>query len=172
VRPDPSQLLQSLRVSLAETVVPAIEDRWARYAAAAMDLVLQHLQLRLAGELGAVTADNADMAQTLATIATDVAAAAEGSPGAYAQISSAFRSLPAPQPAADLTAGDLAAVTATNERLRADVVALLHALDAAEPDPRIEAWRDEVLRLVRRQVDRINPMVAPLYMSFSPMGTP
>jgi hypothetical protein len=153
VRPDPDQLLQSLRVSLAETIVPALDDRWARYVAAAMDLVLHHLQLRLAGEADAIAADNADLAHTLAAIAADVATA----PRPYAAIRDAL----APPP----LAGD---GTAVNEALRGQLVDLLHALDATPEDARVDAWRDQALRLVRREVDRVNPLVAPLYMTFSP----
>jgi hypothetical protein len=159
VRPEPDELLQSLRASLAETIVPAIDDRWARYVATAMDLVLQHLQLRLAGEFDALSADNADMARTLGALAADVGRRAD----AYPPVVDALAPLPEPGPATDL-----ASATAVNEALRGQVVVLLQALDRVAPDPVVEGWRDEVLRLVRRQVDRVNPLIAPLHMSFGP----
>jgi len=171
VRPDPDELLQSLRVSLAETIVPALEDRWARYAATAMDLVLQHLQLRWTGELDALTADNADLAQTLAAIAAEVATQSSDS---YAPVREALAPLPAPAPATAL-----ASATVLNETLRGQLVDLLRALDAmpldagpadAQVEAQVEVWRDQALRLVRREVDRVNPMVTPMYMSFSPTG--
>ena len=162
MRPDPDELLASLRVSLTETIVPALEDRWARYVATAMDLVLQHLQLRQAGELDAVTADNADLAQTLAAIGTELGTQPADS---YVAVREALAPLPAPGPA---TAP--ASATVINETLRGQLVTLLRALDATPPDDRVAAWRDEALRLVRREVDRINPMVTPLYMAFSPVA--
>ena len=158
MRPDPDELLASLRVSLTETIVPALEDRWARYVATAMDLVLQHLQLRQAGELDALTADNVDLAQTLAAIGTEL-----GSQPAESYV--AVREALAPPPAPGTETA-----TALNEALRGQLVDLLRALDATPPDDRVAAWRDEAMRLVRREVDRINPMVAPLYMSFSSVG--
>lgn len=157
MRPEPDDLLRSLRVSLSETIVPALEDRWARYVATAMDLVLQHLQLRLAGELDALVEDNADMAATLAGLAADF-------PSAKAA-TLAGADVPASN---GVPATDVRSATETNERLRAQVVAVLLALDAEPASPEVEAGRTELARLVRRQVDRVNPLVAPLHMSFSP----
>jgi hypothetical protein len=165
VRPEPGELLQSLRVSLTETIVPALEDRWARYVAAAMDLVLQHLQLRLAGEVNALTVDNADIAQTLAGLAA--AAAAKPSSELAVAVAAAIGDLPDSCPNADLQA-----TTTVNEALRAQVVAVLRALDAAQVDVQVDAWREELMQLVRRQLDRVQPLVEPLHMSFSPSGTP
>jgi hypothetical protein len=176
VRPDPDQLLQSLRVSLADTLVPAIEDRWARYVATAMDLVLQHLQLRLAGELDALGEDNLDMTQTLAALATTAARAGTDAlevRDVLAPVLEALSGAPPSEPSGRV--GHLEAATRVNEELRARVVAVLGALDRAEAgrtDDRTSAplatLRDDVHRLIRRQVDRMNPLVAPLHMSFSP----
>jgi hypothetical protein len=147
---------------LNETVAPAITDRWARYVATAMDLVLQHLQLRVAGELDALGADSADMAETLAGIAT--AAAAGSYPSQLAErLHAALSSTPA-----EGSSGDLASATQANEALRGQVVAALRTLDEVDAGEAAEAVRDELLRLVRRQVDRIGPLVAPLHMSFGP----
>ena len=155
MRPNPDQLLQSLRVSLNDTVAPAVTDRWARYVATAMDLVLQHLQLRLAGELDTIGADNADMALSLAELASSTtnerlaAAIAPAEP--------------------DSTPGELASATELNERLRARVVDALRVVDEAPADDAEAArCRDELHRLIRRQVDRVGALVAPLHMSFGP----
>lgn len=161
VRPDPDQLLQSLRVSLNETVAPAITDRWARYVASAMDLVLQHLQLRLAGELEMLGADNADMAESLAGIAS-AAAAGSYPPHLAARLQDA---LTATSPVA---AAGLASATETNEALRAQIVAALRVLDEPDAGEAAEAVRDELHRLIRRQVDRAGALVSPLHMSFGP----
>ncbi|HJQ42189.1 MAG TPA: hypothetical protein VJ831_03825 [Jatrophihabitantaceae bacterium] len=162
MRPDPDQLLQSLRVSLNETVAPAVTDRWARYVATAMDLVLQHLQLRLAGELDALGADNADMAETLAGIAS--AAAAGSYPPHLTERLQGTLTGPAPNG----TTPDLTSATESNEALRAQVVAVLRVLDEPDAGDGAEAVRDELHRLIRRQVDRIGALVTPLHMSFGP----
>jgi hypothetical protein len=175
VRPNPDQLLQSLRVSLADTLVPAIEDRWARYVATAMDLVLQHLQLRLAGEFDAVGTDNLDMSQTLASLATTASRTGADHPEARDVFAPVLDALGEPPPEPSGAGGQLAAATRVNEELRARLVAVLGALDRAEAgraDDRTSAalatLRDDVHRLIRRQVDRMNPLVVPLHMSFSP----
>ena len=68
MRPTAEEMLASLRLSLNDTVMPNVEDRWARYVGTAMDLVLQHLQLRLAGELDIMPLDSLDMSETLAAV--------------------------------------------------------------------------------------------------------
>lgn len=159
MRPSPDELLMSLRVSLNDGLLPHVTDRWARYVGTAMDLVLQHLQLRLAGELDAIEADNADMAATLANVA---------SRGNGSRWVPPLDALPEP---AELRPGSLTSATELNETLRGQVVAVLRWLDATDPDGQddeLRAVRDDVHRLIRRQVDRINPLVEPLYMSFRP----
>lgn len=158
--------MDSLRLSLNETLLPEVRDRWARYVGAAMDLVLQHLRLRLAGEHDALTEDNADMLAVLAAIGSRAAAL-----GGHTGGSSRWEELAAlVADVADGTAEGTA--TARNEELRGAVVAVMRWLDAAdEEDPEVARMRDEVYRLVRRQMDRITPMVEPLYMSFRPVAS-
>lgn len=157
MRPSSEQLLASLRLSLNETVKPAVTDRWARYVASAMDLMLQHLQLRLAGEDDALRADNADMSRVLADVAATAVSRGESDRwGALIDV------LTGPMPADGLE---------LNEALRERVVGLMRWLDQNDPgrtDPDLQAIRDDVHRLIRRQVDRVGPMVEPLHMSFAP----
>jgi hypothetical protein len=157
MRPSPEELLLSLRVSLNDTVLPNVTDKWARYVGTAMDLVLQHLQLRLAGELDAIHADNADMAATVTQLAV--------------RSESVRARLTETTPSATDT---LATATYANEQLRRQMVDVLHWLDAEDPsdqDAELRAVRDEVHQLIRRQVDRVNPLVEPLYMSFKPVAS-
>jgi hypothetical protein len=174
MRPSSDELLASLRYSLTATILPKVEDRWARYVATAMDLVLEHLQLRLAGEGSSLTEDSADMAAVLAGIADTVAVmGGEGDDSRRELAASLGELLPAPgatTPAAD----DLAGRTAQNERLRAVVVAVLRWLDEADeraPVPEVADIRDRVYRLVRRQTDRNTALVRPLFMSFGPAAS-
>lgn len=172
MRPSPEELLQSLRVSLNDTLLPSVTDRWARYAGTAMDLVLHHLQLRLAGELDAVQADNADMSMTLAGLAGRAATAAPGPDGQRWQALLGQLAAAAAPLDGD---GTLATATQSNEALRRQVVEVLRWLDAEDPadvDDELRIVRDELHRLIRRQVDRVNPLVEPLYMSFRPAVAP
>jgi hypothetical protein len=174
MRPSSDELLASLRYSLSAAILPKVEDRWARYVGTAMDLVLQHLQLRLAGETSSLTEDSADMAAVLAGIADTVAVmGAEGDDGRRALAASLGELLPAPG-AVTPAGGDLAGLTAQNERLRAVVVDVLRWLDEAgerSPYPEVEDIRDRVYRLVRRQTDRNSALVRPLFMSFGPAAS-
>ncbi len=163
MRPAPLDLLATLRTSLNDTLLPAIEDRWARYVANAMDLVLQHLELRLAGELDALAEDSADMATTLARVVQRTAAAGPTWEGIDAIVPEAGS---APSP--------LAEATEHNERLRSIVVDAIHWLDAHESDldPAVVAEvREALMRLVRRQLDRATAFVEPLFMSFAPVAS-
>lgn len=172
MRPSPDELLASLRLTLNETLLPKIEDRWARYSGTAMDLVLQHLQLRLAGETDALDADSADMIAILAAIGSRAAAlgAESGEDGPrWGELADLALS-PAPEQATR----DLGDATARNEELRGSVVAVMRWLDETDARgeiPAVQEVRDEVHRLVRRQVDRTKPMVEPLFMSFGPVAS-
>lgn len=171
MRPAQLDLLATLRTSLNDTLLPTIEDRWARYVANAMDLVLQHLELRLAGEADALAEDSADMAGTLAELvdAAARAARAEAAPDA-----SQWTELADLVPAVTERGPSLAEATTGNERLRDAVVAVIHWLDAHEDDldpTAVADVRDAVHRLVRRQLDRMTAFVKPLYMSFGPVAS-
>jgi hypothetical protein len=163
VRPAPLDLLATLRTSLNDTLLPAIEDRWARYVANAMDLVLQHLELRLAGELDSLAEDSADMATTLADVVQRASSAGPGWTGLGALVPEAGS---APSP--------LDEATAHNERLRSVVVEVIQWLDAHEPGldpPAVEEVREALMQLVRRQLDRASTFVEPLFMSFGPAAS-
>lgn len=163
MRPAPIDLLATLRTSLNDTLLPTIEDRWARYVANAMDLVLQHLELRLAGEADALTEDSADMAATLAAVVQRAAAAGADWEGLGALV-----------PEAGTAPSPLAEATTHNERLRAVVVDVIGWLDEHETrlDPAVVGEvRDTVMQLVRRQLDRTTAFVRPLYMSFGPVAS-
>lgn len=171
MRPTAEELLASLRLSLNDTVLPKVEDRWARYVGTAMDLVLQHLQLRMAGELDTMAADSLDMADTLAAVAgRAVRQGEEGGPGGDRWVALLQRLGTVPPEAATQRLDE---AVARNEALRGQVVAVLHWLDEVDPgdgDPDLHAVRQELHRLTRRQVDRLAPLVTPLYMSFRPVG--
>jgi len=163
VRPAPLDLLATLRTSLNDTLLPAIDDRWARYVANAMDLLLQHLELRLDGEADALAEDSADMAGTLARVVRRAAAAGTG-----------WEELGALVPEAGTAPAPLAEATTHNERLRAVMVDVVHWLDAHEPelDPgAVGEVRDELMQLIRRQLDRATAFVKPLFMSFGPVAS-
>jgi hypothetical protein len=171
MRPSPDELLAGLRLSLNDTLLPNVEDRWARYVGTAMDLVLQHLQLRLAGEHDAIAEDSADMAAVLAAVAGRAAELGARSTGAgrpeWGELSELLAAFGNRSTEADDDA------TARNEHLRAAVVAAMRWLDDADPageHPDAGELRVELLRLTRRQVDRVTPLVEPLFMTFGPVA--
>lgn len=164
-------MLETVRISLRDTVLPAVEDRWARYVAQAMDLVLQHVQLRVTGEVEALTADNADMVSTLAGVTASAAAAGSRATGAEAERWAALATL-APQPATESAL--LPKTTELNERLRGRTVEVLQWLDQNEPHvdaQAVDELRDTVHRLIRRQTDRTTALVEPLFMAFGPVAS-
>jgi len=170
MRPSQEQLLASLRLSLNDTVLPNVTDRWARYVVTAMDLVMQHLELRLAGEIDALHADNLDMSETLASIANRAIRRADAPDTIRGPWETLLAQLS--QAAISNSPRRLPAATELNETLRSQVVSVIRWLDETDPhDERRELReiRDEIHRLIRRQVDRVNPMVAPLHMSFRPV---
>jgi hypothetical protein len=176
VRPTQEELLATLRVSLNDTLVPAIEDRWARYVATAMDLVLQHLSLRVTGEHATLSEDGADMAAVLAGLtrrAADAGRAAEQAgrhDAAAAWESLALIAGRTPRPAGTT----LAAQTRHHEQQRATVVDALRWLDSAEGvvDDVVRATSsDDLHHLVRRQTDRMTEIVRPLFMAFGPVAS-
>lgn len=169
MRPSQEDMLETVRISLRDTVLPAVEDRWARYVAQAMDLVLQHVQLRVTGEVDALVEDNADMVGTLAEITATAAAAGSRAAGEEAELWAALAML-APKAAGD--SARLVAATELNEQLRARTIEVLHWLD--DNDKRVDAravqqLRDTVHRLIRRQMDRTTSLVEPLFMAFGPV---
>lgn len=168
MRPTPEQLLASLRLSLSGTIMPEVEDRWARYVGSAMDLVLQHLQLRAVGEMDAVAADSADMVEFLAGVGLRAAQLGTAADSAEQTLwASLARQLPSVAPVLDFAG--LASVTATNEQLRGGVVDVIRWLDEHDGErPAIEQLRDDLHQLVRRQVDRTYAMVEPMFMAFGP----
>lgn len=163
MRPTPLDLLATLRTTLNDTLVPSIEDRWARYVATAMDLVLQHLQLRLAGELDALAEDNADMATTLADVVGRAAAAGPD-----------WTEFAGLVPQTGTASSALSDATEHNERLRAVLVDAIGWLDQHEGDLDpivVSEVRATLMRLIRRQLDRVTGFVEPLYMSFGPAAS-
>jgi di/tripeptidase len=176
VRPTQEQLLATLRTSLNDTLVPAIEDRWARYVATAMDLVLQHLALRVTGEAASLADDSADMVAVLAGVADRSATAgraaeqAGDADGARAWETLATTATPT------ITDNDtsLASQTRQHEELRAAVVGVLRWLDTAGTvvdEAALTTLRDDLHHLIRRQTDRMTELVRPLFMAFGPVAS-
>jgi hypothetical protein len=170
MRPTQTDLLATLRTSLNDTLLPKIEDRWARYVANAMDLVLQHLQLRLAGESDTLAEDSADMAHTLAEVVQRAATAA----AADESVADRWTGLAELVPAATSVGASLAEATERNERLRAAVVDVMRWLDQNEDAVdavAVTELRESVHQMIRRQTDRLTALVTPLFMSFGPVAS-
>ena len=170
MRPTQPDLLATLRTSLNDTLLPKIEDRWARYVANAMDLVLQHLQLRVVGEFDALAEDSADMASTLAEVVQGAAAAAAADTSAVGR----WSELADLVPAASSLGTSLPETTDRNEQLRAAVVDVMRWMDdneAAVDEMAVAEIRETLTQMIRRQTDRMTALVEPLFMSFGPVGS-
>lgn len=190
-----------MRHSLRTVVQPALEDRWARYVASAMDVMFEHLILRAAGESDLLGEDNADLRQTLGRLGAtardhadeaawlplaalaDAAVDEDDGPDEPPDATDATAATAATEePAgtggtADATAtvgaaGERDPATAENERLRAVLVEALAAAERLPAGPDADAVRDDLLRLVRRQLDRQVALTRPLFMSFGPTPKP
>lgn len=176
VRPTQEELLATLRASLNDTLVPAINDRWAGYVATAMDLVLQHLSLRVTGEAESLTTDSADMAAVLAGVAQKAVNA-----GRAAEQADDVDEARAWETLAGLTSrtvrpvdDSLRSLTLQHEELRGAVVEVLRWLDAAEgsvDNAARDSLHEEVHHLIRRQTDRMTELVRPLFMAFGPVAS-
>jgi hypothetical protein len=176
VRPTQEELLATLRTSLNDTLVPAIEDRWARYVATAMDLVLQHLALRVTGEAASLADDSADMVAVLAGVADRSATAGRAAEQAGdADCARAWETLATiATPTIRDNDTSLASLTRQHEELRAAVVGVLRWLDAADnvvDEAALTTLRDDLHHLIRRQTDRMTELVRPLFMAFGPVAS-
>ena len=139
MRPYPAELLRSLRHSLREVVIPAIEEPWPRYVAKAMEKLLEHLELRALHEERLLAEDITELDEVLGALAESFAHA----PLASSVALSAWRSLPPPASGAgapghggESGAGvgqvqGLQALNDGNEARRAHLVAAIEAMDVA-----------------------------------------
>jgi hypothetical protein len=168
VRPTAHELLESVRHSLREEVLPAVDDEWARYVAKCADKLLVAVQVRLALELEHMVVDTAETAALLAEVRAQLPEAPE-----LAGVHDALAvDVPVPvEPA--LVAGLAERAAAADEQARAALVALVDALYAVQERPladdlraRVEAAHDTVRAQLRRQLERDTTLMAPTYMAF------
>lgn len=184
MRPYPDELLRSVRHSLREVVIPAIEEPWPRYVAKAMEKLLEHLELRALHEERLLVEDSAELDELLGGLAQRFSSAPfDASPSL-----SAWRALPLPagapgsptpggpghrgEPAADGQPQGLKALNEGNEARRTHLVAAIEAMDAAERDDTLgtalEESRTRVRTYLRRELDRDVLLTRPTFMSFGP----
>ncbi len=170
MRPYPDELLRSVRHSLREVVIPAIEEPWPRYVAKAMEKLLEHLELRALHEERLLAEDNAELDDLFRLLGESFAA----EPLVANPSLSAWRALPMPDAApATSEAGDgralgLQALNEGNEARRAHLVAAIEAMDASGQDGELESCRTQVRSYLRRELDRDVVLTRPTFMSFAP----
>jgi hypothetical protein len=171
VRPTAHELLESVRHSLREEVLPAVDDEWARYVAKCADKLLVAVQVRLALELEHLVVDTAETAALLAEVRAQLPETTETPE--LAEVHEALRrDVPVPVDPA-LVAGLAERAAAADEQARAALVALVDALYAVQERPldddlraRVEAAHDTVRAQLRRQLERDTALMAPTYMAF------
>lgn len=168
MRPTAHELLESVRHSLREEVLPAVEDEWARYVAKCADKLLVAVQVRLALELEHLVVDTAETAALLAEVRARLPDAPE-----LAEVREAL-ALDVPV-AVDpsLVAGLAERAAAADEQARAALVALVDALYAVQERPLdddvragVEAVHETVRAQLRRQLERDTALMAPTSMAF------
>ncbi|HLN05383.1 MAG TPA: hypothetical protein VK217_03830 [Acidimicrobiales bacterium] len=180
MRPYPDELLRSLRHSLREVVIPAIEEPWPRYVAKAMEKLLEHLELRALHEERLLAEDITELDEVLGSLAESFADPSLASSAAL----SAWRALPLPGSATGALghrgesgagvaqAQGLQALNEGNEARRAHLVAAIEAMDTAERDDALETalaeCRARVRTYLRRELDRDVLLTRPTFMSFGP----
>ncbi len=166
MRPYPDELLRSLRQSMREVVIPAIEEPWPRYVAKAMEKILEHLELRALHEERFLADDSAELDELF-----DLLTGALSAPGLVelAPIAAWLAlAAPAPPPSGDHSAQSLAALNAGNEARRAHLVSAIEAMDASGADEALAPIRTEVRSYLRRELDRDVVLTRPTFMSFAP----
>ena len=171
MRPTAHELIESVRHSLREIVLPAVDDEWARYVATCADKLLVAVQVRMDVELASLALDTAETAALLAELRSRLGA--EGSP-ALADLSAALDRDDLPvvlDPAqADGLAARLAGADDEARARLAEIVDRLYAAERAELSPADRATvtgaHDLVRAHLRRQLARDVELMAPTFMAF------
>jgi hypothetical protein len=168
MRPYPDEILRSIRHSLDEVVIPAVDDAWARYVAKAMGKMLEHLELRWLHEADLLLEDTRELHDLFVTLEKRLAA--ERNPHVTEGVAAALRPVLSDPDARDVPAPSVAELTKRNERYRADLIDVIATLDdLADTAPDLEArLREDVRRFLRREIDRDNTIARPTFMSFAP----
>jgi len=168
MRPSPEELLTSARHSLRAVVIPAIDDKWARYVASAVELVLEHVQLRIEQEPALLRADNADMLGLLREI-EQAANSTPNEPHVAGVRATAAAALTGGALAVDAGPAEL---TAANEHYRSALANIIDSLNdgatAAPGSAAVERIRHSIREVLLRQVGRQEQLARPLFMSFAP----
>jgi preprotein translocase subunit SecA len=168
MRPYPDEILRSMRHSLDEVIIPAVDDAWARYVAKAMAKMLEHLELRWLHEADLLVEDTRDLHDLFQSLERRLST--EGDPQVTAGVAAALRPVLSDPDAEDVPARSVADLAQRNERYRADLIDVIASLDELiDTAPDLEAeLREEVRRFLRREIDRDNTMARPTFMSFAP----
>jgi hypothetical protein len=178
MRPYPDELLRSLRESMREVVIPAIEEPWPRYVAKAIEKLLEHLELRALHEDQFLSEDIEELDELFEWLRARFAEP----PLASSTALLAWCAGPGtgnggqdelePGDGGTKTRSGLQALNEANEARRRHLVAAIEAMDEAERDDAlrssISACRDHVRAYLRRELDRDVLLARPTFMSFGP----
>ena len=173
MRPHAHELIESVRHSLHDVVLPAVDDEWARYVGKCIDKLLVAVQVRMAHELAHLATDTHETAQLFEALRSRLTDLPGGEP-ALAELRAAVGAA-AVTPALDPAQAEdlLARVGAANELARtqlARLVDLLYAAGRAElPSPArdaVSAAHESVREHLRRQLARDVELMSPTFMAF------
>jgi hypothetical protein len=173
MRPTQTELLETVRHSLREVVLPAVDDDWARYVAKCMDKLLVAVQVRMEKELAHLAHDTAETAGLMARLRTDLT----GLPGGEPALEALREAVGSASAVADLdpavVEGLPARVGMANVASRVELAGLVDLLYAAQAtdltdDARatVVAAHEVVRAQLRRQLARDVELMAPTFMAF------
>lgn len=151
--PTTQQMLAAVQLALKEHVAPKVDDEWAQSALRSVDVILNHLQVRVPVEGPLLHEDTLELATLLAG-AKDRLGLDDAALSAF--IAEA-RQLPAAYPAAE-------ALQALNHRGRETVNTLLEHCHARKGDAGAEAVHADLRAWLLKHADREGGMFFPTYV--------
>jgi hypothetical protein len=178
MRPYPDELLRSLRHSMREVVIPAIEEPWPRYVAKAIEKLLEHLELRALHEERFLSEDIEELDELFEWLKvgfTEPPLASSITLSAWCRVQA-----PGDPGRGDAPRGEgeatpqfgLQVLNEANEARRAHLVAAIEAMDEAGHDDALRSsiaeCRNHVRAYLRRELDRDVLLARPTFMSFGP----
>ena len=169
MRPYGDELLAQMRESLANVVTPSVSEDWPRYVAKAMELLLEHLELRWKHELTFLAEDTVDMRELFGTMRKELGAGASATNDAFGGVLADLDAILA-EPAHASGAVELRVLAEENEAHREVLERALLRMDAVDngDGSDLDDVRANIRQLLRRQLDRDVTLARPTFMHFGP----
>ncbi|MCG2840939.1 hypothetical protein L6Q21_08090 [Sandaracinobacter sp. RS1-74] len=151
--PTSQQMLAAMQLALKEHVTPLVDDQWAQSALRSVDVILNHLQVRVAEEGPMLHADTSELLELLR---------AAGTRAGYAD--AALHDFLAEAPATLAGYARVDALQALNHRGREIVDRLLLHCDAQRADAGVAGLHADLRAYLLRHADRESGFFFPTYV--------